>query len=107
VKEEKMKLRKYEKDKAKEKGKHSWVDVNRTRDSCHPCHICHPSHIISYHHITSQSIHTDTAQNYLARLMSPSALWNIILTECILFLRAAFLKIFKYTNMQIWNIQIW
>jgi hypothetical protein len=67
-------------------------------------------HDMPSHHITSQPIHTDTAQKYLARLMSPSVLWNIFLMECLLFMHAAFfenLQIFKYSNMKYINTQIY
>jgi hypothetical protein len=44
-------------------------------------------------------------KNSLTRSTSPSVLWNIFLTECILLMRAAFLKICTYAHMQCANVQ--
>jgi hypothetical protein len=100
-KEEKKQIRKSEKGKRE---KHNWVDMNRApTDLPHLPHLQHmlpsPYYTITSNTISSKPIHAYPDQKSMARFIHLSVLWNIFLTECILFMRAAFLKI--------WNIQIW
>jgi hypothetical protein len=93
----------------KDTKKHSWVDVNRTRDPCKPCHLANSATTANL-----QTLHPIpdypylSTQKSLVRLIYPSVIWNIFLMECILFMCAAFLKIWKM-KYEIWNMkyEIW